>query len=609
MPTNRILLAAAAVVVLSTASWAQTVRPDVRINTQGLQVGNPVGGINVAEDTTSLGSYVAVWADTFGSSAVTEDIYFSRSDDNGFTWSPMLRIDTGSLLNTTDSELPKVVFTADGTIIVVWEDDRDPVAAGTPDPTDILYNRSTDGGLTWLPAGLPLNTMTAGPDVSGDAESIFIDVDGNNVYVTWEDDSGIAPGNKGLFFSKSTDAGATWTTEVNLNTAFPFAVSRPKVRANGNVVHITFVNALGKLMYLRSADGGVTWAAEVGIETNTNGFAVDAQLEINGDTVLVGWEDDDFQPGAPSIHAVVSTDGGLTWGPEEYLSPLTDNTIGSHADGTDMVIEGENMYVVYAVDLPPHEVFVSFSNDNGANWTVDVPIEPGQEANWPAIVATPTAVVVWDQRGPGGAHIPGFHYSTDHGATWIFAGEVPNAGPDSDPANIYSEGDWAVMSAATGAVIVAHYDDQTGVNEVYISGLDLVAGPIGMNYCGPAVPNSTAQPGVISAIGFVAAAANNVTLTADLLPPGQFGYFLASETQGFFNPPASSGFICLGGNIGRYNGNVGQGPTFSLQLDLTSIPVNPPQAAQAGDTWNFQCWYRDVGNTNNFTDGISIAFQ
>ena len=148
-------------------------------------------------------------------------------------------------------------------------------------------------------------------------------------------------------------------------------------------------------------------------------------------------------------------------------------------------------------------------------------------------------------------------------------------------------------------------------NNIYGRGMAIPpgSGPIGTNYCTPAVPNSTGVPGVISAIGSLLVAANDVTLTAAQLPGGQFGYFLTSQSQGFFMPPGSSGFICLGGNIGRYNGNVGQGPSFSLQIDLTSMPVNPPQAVVPGDTWNFQAWYRDVGNSNNFTDGLSATFQ
>lgn len=29
----------------------------------------------------------------------------------------------------------------------------------------------------------------------------------------------------------------------------------------------------------------------------------------------------------------------------------------------------------------------------------------------------------------------------------------------------------------------------------------------------------------------------------------------------------------------------------------------------AGETWNWQAWFRDVGGTSNFSDGVSIQFQ
>ncbi|MCP3915010.1 MAG: hypothetical protein GY711_05605 [bacterium] len=138
-----------------------------------------------------------------------------------------------------------------------------------------------------------------------------------------------------------------------------------------------------------------------------------------------------------------------------------------------------------------------------------------------------------------------------------------------------------------------------------------LSGPVGTSYCGPAIPNSTGFPGRITATGSSAVAANNLTLVADDLPPGQFGYFLAGEVQGFFQPPGSTGFICLSGNIGRYNQtqNIIMGPMGSISADLTSIPVNPPTAVMPGDTWNFQCWYRDAGPSNNFTDGLTVTFQ
>ncbi len=44
-------------------------------------------------------------------------------------------------------------------------------------------------------------------------------------------------------------------------------------------------------------------------------------------------------------------------------------------------------------------------------------------------------------------------------------------------------------------------------------------------------------------------------------------------------------------------------PAGCLELGGTFVAVLP------GETWNFQCWYRDAGGTNNFTDVVSVLFQ
>ncbi len=61
----------------------------------------------------------------------------------------------------------------------------------------------------------------------------------------------------------------------------------------------------------------------------------------------------------------------------------------------------------------------------------------------------------------------------------------------------------------------------------------------------------------------------------------------------------------------RKPGNVGPGPTFTVQLDLNNLPTNAPGSQQAlpGETLNLQCVYRDFGNTYNFTDAVSVVFQ
>ncbi|MCP3920541.1 MAG: LamG domain-containing protein [bacterium] len=153
--------------------------------------------------------------------------------------------------------------------------------------------------------------------------------------------------------------------------------------------------------------------------------------------------------------------------------------------------------------------------------------------------------------------------------------------------------------------------DASAVAGSYAAGPGGAGSVVGTSYCGPAIPNSSGLAGAITAEGSSAVLLNDLTLVADQLPPGQFAFFLSSQTQGFVNPPGSSGILCLGGGLGPFHqqSQIFQGPSGTLAVDLTSIPVNPVQAVLPGDTWNFQCWYRDIGNTNNLTDAVSVAFQ
>ncbi|MCP3920932.1 MAG: hypothetical protein GY711_35840 [bacterium] len=137
--------------------------------------------------------------------------------------------------------------------------------------------------------------------------------------------------------------------------------------------------------------------------------------------------------------------------------------------------------------------------------------------------------------------------------------------------------------------------------------------PLGSSYCAASM-NSGGESARIEAFGCTdLTASGELTLSADRLPEGQFGYFLAGQTQGVFQPPGSQGLLCISGNIGRFNlsGEIIQGSTGTLQVDLSTIPVNPPTAVLPGDTWHFQCWFRDnnPGPTSNFTDAVSVTFQ
>ena len=172
--------------------------------------------------------------------------------------------------------------------------------------------------------------------------------------------------------------------------------------------------------------------------------------------------------------------------------------------------------------------------------------------------------------------------------------------------------------AQNGLVVLfaGGFDQTTGgewmdIVEIFDPGL----GELGTTYCGPANLNSTGQSATMSAFGIQAAAANFVILTAAGMPQERLGMFLTGDAQAFVPfVGGSQGNLCLGGKLGRYRSDVlssGTEGSFSLQIDLAALPTNPPHQVLAGETWNFQAWFRDAnpGPTSNFTEGLSIVFR
>ncbi len=152
-----------------------------------------------------------------------------------------------------------------------------------------------------------------------------------------------------------------------------------------------------------------------------------------------------------------------------------------------------------------------------------------------------------------------------------------------------------------------------------VVGTSTTLAQVGTSYCTPAVPNSTGAAAMISGSGSTVVALNNLVLTSSRLPLNSFGFFLTSRDQGNVFPVNNSqGRLCLGGFIGRYVGqgqilNSGATGSFALAIDLTTMPQPFGNvAAQHGETWNFQCWFRDAvvggGATSNFSDGLGVLF-
>ncbi|MDF1839690.1 MAG: choice-of-anchor B family protein, partial [Planctomycetota bacterium] len=213
---------------------------------------------------------------------------------------------------------------------------------------------------------------------------------------------------------------------------------------------------------------------------------------------------------------------------------------------------------------------------------------------------------------------------TANGSTWV---NVETLGPGYSEAS----GGWFQHSFAVSDYVTPNNQIQlrfrvgdlgsgsiveAAIDDLRTSEVDCSGGSMAV-YCTPSVANSTGLPATISGMGSTTASDNNLTLVADQLPPSNLAYFLAATGQGFIaTPPGSMGNLCLGGSLARLNAPsqvrfVGGTGSISLPLDLTSMPTSPAQPVLAGQTWYFQCWFRDtvLVSTSNFTDGLQVQFQ
>ncbi|MSP11785.1 MAG: hypothetical protein EXR62_02390 [Chloroflexi bacterium] len=224
---------------------------------------------------------------------------------------------------------------ANGRIYIVYPD-----ASGNK---GIYYTFSTDTGKTW---SSPINVSAPVLDNSGiDYTQIAVDALGN-IHVVWSEfkyPDAWPP--LGIFYARSTDGGAHWSTPTKFAGASNVqAIIRV---SDDNVVHVVWNGAveIGGRYYIRSQDGGNTWSNVTTIvplkQGGTSGYS-------------------DFRFDSANVIHVISPINGIdylrrengSWSPIQKISgdlkaPLT----GSIEYPRITVSQGNFLHVVFEVDF------------------------------------------------------------------------------------------------------------------------------------------------------------------------------------------------------------------------------------------------------------------
>lgn len=311
-------------------------------------------------------------------------------------WTPTKRLSW----NTGNSEWPVITHGATSSYVhVFWADN----SFGN---FEILQKSSTDKGTTWL--ALNRLTWTSGHSRYPHAISNTL----GKIFVTWVDET---PGNKEIFFKKSTDNGVSWSgtkriTWTSGSSSYPFL----QFDHSGYITvfwqeRISFDNE--EIFYKKSiTDGNVwgktnrfTWTSRDsrGIRT-----AVDSSNIFHA--VWFDWTSSEFD-----IFYKHGTMGGLIWSSPQRLTW----TPNSCMDPSIVVAPNGNILVTWTYD---GELYFKKSTDGGTSWssTKRLTWNPGNSIR-PFITTDlyNNPYVIWDDDSSGNNEIY-YKNSNNSGDTW-----------------------------------------------------------------------------------------------------------------------------------------------------------------------------------------------
>ncbi len=246
---------------------------------------------------------------------------------------------------------PSIAVDIDGNINITWDDCRQGF-----DSEDVYFSRSTDGGWTWS-TEVKVNDEHPG---SSKFSSLGLDAAGK-LYVAWEQEP---EGN--VYFSMSTDSGKSWSSDVRVNEDAPGWQGAPSlaVDPDGNI-YVTWYderNGLSDIYFARSTDAGSTWTTpNVRVNSPSSGYQLGSHTAVDDSgRVYVVW--DDSRSGIDDVYFSFSQDGGKSWSPDVRVN----DDEHRHVNDPHVALSKEGIiYVVWESE----DICFARSTDNGQRWT------------------------------------------------------------------------------------------------------------------------------------------------------------------------------------------------------------------------------------------------
>jgi hypothetical protein len=176
------------------------------------------------------------------------------------------------------------------------------------------------------------------------------------LYVAIQDDSlaGIVTVRSDIVFQKSTNAGMTWLAQDLLIRRGALFACYPDITTDRNGdVYIVYTekpaNSAGHIYCTSSTDAGNTWSAPAQVDDNSSTIAVGWARIAADDSgnLFAAWNQ--LQGSYMRIFSSVSTDHGLTWSPRVRVD---DDTVPSDCFHTDVAVQPGTRHYLVASTAP-----------------------------------------------------------------------------------------------------------------------------------------------------------------------------------------------------------------------------------------------------------------
>jgi subtilisin-like proprotein convertase family protein len=361
--------------------------------------------------TDSAGTWIAVWqseSNIGGTLGDDWDILFSRSTDNGQTWSDAAPLNGNAASDTGDDSSVAIATDSAGNWIATWHSE-DSLGATVGDDKDIFVARSTDNGLTWSHA-VPLNS-NASDDFGDDYHSEITADSAGHWIVTWysyDTLDGTIGEDSDILFSTWTDTGHNWEDGSNWTDPQPLNANAasdvgndlsPAIATDGVSSwvatwssHDSLDDTIGDdrdILYSLSTNHGQDWSDPAPLNSNAYTDSGSDQLrQLVRDSAgrwIAVWNSGDSLDGTVGedgdILFASSTDEGQTWSDPMPVNTnaATDSGSDSHpklatdSAGNWMVVwhSKESLDGAIGEDF---DILFSLSTNAGQTWTDPAPV-------------------------------------------------------------------------------------------------------------------------------------------------------------------------------------------------------------------------------------------